>query len=173
MRGLIHLYCGDGKGKTTAAVGLAVRAAGAGRKVLFVQFFKDGSSSEIRILRALPGVEVRVSEQQHGFVWDMNDEAFARASQDYTQLLRGALEGAKDGCGLLVLDEVVSACNCRVVPERELLDYIVCRPEGLEIVLTGRDPSRALLSAADYVTEMKKIKHPFDEGKPARLGVEF
>jgi len=77
MRGLIHLYCGDGKGKTTAAVGLAVRAAGAGRKVLFVQFFKDGSSSEIRILRALPGVEVRVSEQQHGFVWDMDDEAFA------------------------------------------------------------------------------------------------
>ncbi len=173
MRGLIHLYCGDGKGKTTAAVGLAVRAAGAGRKVLFVQFLKDGSSSEVKMLRAMDAVEVRICEKHYGFVWTMDEEEFARAAQDYAQLLRGALESAKDGCGLLVLDEAVSACNCGLISERELLDFIVCRPEGLEIVLTGRDPSKALCAAADYITEMKKLRHPYDEGMQARLGVEF
>lgn len=173
MRGLIHVYCGDGKGKTTAAVGLAARAAGAGKKVLFVQFFKDGSSSELGVLRAIEGVEVRVCETHYGFIWNMDAEEFARAKQDYTQLLRDAMEASKEGCGLLVLDEVISACNYGAVPERELLDFIVCRPEGLEIVLTGRDPSSALLDAADYITEMKKLRHPYDEGKEARRGIEF
>ena len=173
MRGLIHIYCGDGKGKTTASVGLAVRAAGAGRKVLFVQFFKDGSSSELGVLRSIPGVDVRLCETHYGFIWNMDEDEFARAKRDYTQLLRGALEQSKDGYGLLVLDEVVSACNCDVVPERELLDFIVCRPEGLEIVLTGRDPSKALADAADYITEMKKLRHPYDEGLEARRGIEF
>lgn len=173
MRGLIHLYCGDGKGKTTAAVGLSVRAAGAGKKVLFVQFFKDGSSSELKSLRALENIETRVCETHYGFIWTMDEEEFARAKADYTQLLRDALERAKDGYGLLVLDEAVSACNCGVIPERELLDFIVCRPEGLEIVLTGRDPTSALSDAADYITEMKKLRHPYDQGMDARRGIEF
>lgn len=173
MRGLIHLYCGDGKGKTTAAVGLAVRAAGAGQRVLFVQFLKDGSSSEISVLRAMENVEVRVCEKPYGFLWDMDEEEFSRAAQDYSRLLRGALEASRDGYGLLVLDEAVSACNCGVISERELLDFFVCRPEGLEIVLTGRDPSAALSDAADYLTEMKKLRHPYDEGRQARPGVEF
>ena len=173
MRGLIHLYCGDGKGKTTASVGLAVRAAGAGKKVLFVQFLKDGSSSELKVLRALDNVEVRVCQTHYGFLWTLGEEEFAQAAADYTALLREALAACADGCELLVLDEAVSACNSGVIPERELLDFIACRPEGLELVLTGRDPSRALAETADYLTEMKKLRHPFDEGKDARPGIEY
>jgi len=173
MRGLIHLYCGDGKGKTTASVGLAVRAAGAGRRVLFVQFFKDGSSSELDVLRGIKNIEVRVCPTHYGFVWNMDEATFARAREGYTRLLRGALDAAKDGCGLLVLDEAVSACNCGAIPEREILDFIACRPEGLELVLTGRNPSEALMEAADYITEMQKVRHPYDKGVKARLGVEF
>lgn len=173
MRGLIHLYCGDGKGKTTASVGLAVRAAGAGRKVLFAQFLKDGSSSELNVLRGVENIDVRVCQTHYGFLWTLSEEEFAQAAADYTKLLRETLEASKDGYGLLVLDEAVSACNCGVIPERELLDFIACRPEGLELVLTGRDPSAALSDAADYLTEMKKLRHPFDKGRDARLGVEF
>ncbi|MBO4916061.1 MAG: cob(I)yrinic acid a,c-diamide adenosyltransferase [Oscillospiraceae bacterium] len=173
MRGLVHIYCGDGKGKTTASVGLAVRAAGAGRKVLFVQFFKDGSSSELKILREIENVEVRICETHYGFIWTMDDEELAAAKRDYTRLLRDAFRSAGEGVGLLVLDEVISACVCDVVPERELLDFIACRPEGMELVLTGRDPSKSLLDVADYVTEMKKLRHPYDNGVDARKGIEF
>ena len=172
MRGLVHIYCGDGKGKTTAAAGLAVRAAGAGQKVLFVQFFKDGSSSEIASLRAL-GIGVRAVPENFGFVWNMDDAELARAKKAYTDLLLAAEKEAADGCGLLVLDEIISAVNCELVPERELLDFIICRPEGLEIVLTGRDPSPALSDAADYITEMRKLRHPYDEGIMGRRGIEY
>jgi len=172
MRGLIHIYCGDGKGKTTAAAGLALRAAGAGRKVLFVQFFKDGTSSEIEPLRRL-GACVRVVTENLGFLWNMNDEELAHAKEVYTALLRNAEKEAMDGCGLLVLDEVISAVNYGIVPERELLDFLICRPEGLEIVLTGRDPSPALCDAADYITEMRKIRHPYDNGVTGRKGIEY
>ena len=172
MRGLVHIYCGDGKGKTTAAAGLSVRAAGAGKKVLFVQFFKDGTSSELSPLKEL-GVEVRVVTENLGFIWNMDDEELARAKKAYTDLLLDAEKEAADGYGLLVLDEVISAVNCGIVPERELLDFIICRPEGLEIVLTGRDPSPALSDAADYITEMRKIRHPYDDGVMGRKGIEY
>ena len=132
MRGLIHIYCGDGKGKTTASAGLAVRAAGAGSRVLFVQFFKDGSSNELNILRRLEGVEVRVCQTHYGFIWTMDKEEFDRAARDYTQLLHDAFEESKNGYGLLVLDEVISACNCGAVPEREL------PPSSLRLRLLSR-----------------------------------
>ena len=172
MRGLVHIYCGDGKGKTTAAVGLAVRAKGAGKKVLFVQFFKDGTSSEVAVLRDDLGIDVRVAAENFGFIWNMDEEELARAKRAYTQLLLDA-EKASAGCGLLVLDEIISAANFGIVPEQEILDFIACRPEGLEIVMTGRDPSPALCGAADYITEMNKLRHPYDEGVMGRKGIEF
>ncbi len=173
MRGLIHLYCGDGKGKTTAATGLALRSAGAGRRVIFTQFFKDGSSSEVKALRAVPGVTVRVCDMQHGFFRDMDDEGRQKAVADYTALFESAAAEAADGADLLVLDEAVSACNHGMIPMDALLRFLREKPEGLEVVLTGRDPAPELLAAADYVTEMRKIRHPYDRGIRARKGVEF
>lgn len=173
MQGMIHLYCGDGKGKTTAAVGLSVRAAGAGKRVLFAQFLKDGSSSELNILRALQNVEVACCEQNFGFFKSMDGQTKAAARLAYTALLEETLQKSADGVALLVLDEAVAACNHGLIEEARLLDFLHHKPEDLEVVLTGRDPSQRLLDAADYVTEMRKCKHPFERGIAARRGVEF
>ena len=172
MPGLIHIYCGDGKGKTTAAVGLAVRAAGAGKKVVFTQFFKDGSSSEIKVLQGVENIQVMHSNTVRGFWKRMTDVQKARASADYTQLLSDATRLAMDA-DLLVLDEIISACNHGTVAEVTIADYLLSKPERLEVVLTGRNPSEHLLSLADYVTQMQKIKHPYDRGIAARKGIEF
>ena len=172
MAGLIHIYCGDGKGKTTAAVGLTLRSAGAGNRVVFTQFFKDGSSSEISLLRQIPGISVLHADTVGGFWKRMTAEQQAQASRDYTELFHIVCEMAKNA-NLLVLDEIISACNHGAVPEEALLEFLQNKPEHLEVVLTGRNPSEALLAQADYVTEMKKIKHPFDRGVLARKGIEY
>lgn len=172
MAGLIHIYCGDGKGKTTAAVGLAVRAAGAGKKVVFTQFFKDGSSSEIKVLQDVENIRIMHCKTVRGFWRRMDDIQKARASEDYTRLLADVIAASVDA-DLLVLDEIVSACNHGTVAETAVIDFLDSKPENLEVVLTGRNPSEALLSLADYVTEMRKIKHPYDRGITARKGIEF
>lgn len=172
MAGLVHIYCGDGKGKTTAAVGLALRAAGAGNPVVFTQFFKDGSSSEISLLRQISEISVLHADTVGGFWKRMTAEQQTQARRDYTELFHIACERAKNA-NLLVLDEIISACNHGTVPEEALLEFLQNKPEHLEVVLTGRNPSEALLAQADYVTEMKKIKHPFDHGVLARKGIEY
>lgn len=172
MKGLIHIYCGDGKGKTTAAVGLAVRAAGAGKKVLFTQFFKNGSSSEIGMLKTIGNITTMHCPTSHGLFFRMNDREKAQAKLDYTQLLSDVLKEAASS-DLLILDEAISACNHGMIPETRLADFLENKPDGLEVVLTGRNPSNHLLSIADYVTEMHKVKHPYDRGIGARRGIEF
>ena len=172
MAGLIHIYCGDGKGKTTAAVGLAVRAAGSGKKVLLLQFFKDGKSSEFNALKAVTGIEVIPQTRSFGFSWTLTDSEKAEAKAYYSGLLEDAFARA-EGCGLLVLDEAMSACTTGMIDEDRLLELLRRKPEELEVVMTGRDPSAAVLAAADYVTEMCKRKHPFEKGVPARKGIEF
>lgn len=172
MPGLIHLYCGDGKGKTTAALGLALRAAGAGKQVVFTQFFKDGSSSEIGPLAALPGVRVFHADTVRGFYRNMTPTQREQAGKDYTALFRLVTQAAQEA-DLLILDEIVSACNRGVVPEKLVTDFLREKPARLEVVLTGRNPSAALLKLADYITEMRKLRHPFDRGIGARKGIEF
>ena len=172
MPGRIHIYCGDGKGKTTAAVGLAVRAAGAGKKVVFTQFFKDGSSSEIRVLQGVENIQMLHCNTVRGFWKRMTDEQKARVSEDYTRLFSDVTRLAMDA-GLLVLDEIIAACNHGAVTEVAVADFLRSKPERLEVVLTGRNPSERLLRLADYVTQMQKIKHPYDRGIAARKGIEF
>lgn len=169
---MIHIYCGNGKGKTTAAVGLAVRMAGSGGRVLFGQFFKDGSSSEIGVLRSVPNITVRHCVTIPGRFLRLTPEQRSVVAADYTAYLRALLAEARD-YDLLVLDEVISACNHGTVPESELLAFLDKLPEEREVVLTGRDPDEALLARADYVTRMEKVKHPFDRGITAREGIEY
>ena len=171
MAGLIHLYCGDGKGKTTAAVGLAVRAAGAGKQVIFTQFFKDGSSSEVESLKRL-GIRTIHAQTVKGFYHAMTPEQREQARKDYTALFRQVTDAAKNA-DLLILDEIVSACNRGVVPETLVTTFLRSKPTELEVVLTGRDPSPALMELADYITEMRKQRHPYDRGIAARKGVEY
>ena len=172
MAGLIHIYCGDGKGKTTAAVGLAVRASGAGKQVIFTQFFKDGTSAEVQPLASLPGVRTMHIQTVKGFYRSMTPEQRAKAREDYTALFREVTAAARKA-DLLILDEIVSACNRGVVPETLVTDFLRNKPSQLEVVLTGRKPSPALMELADYITEMRKLRHPYDRGVAARKGIEF
>jgi len=169
---MIHLYHGHGKGKTTAAVGLAVRAAGAGMRVLFVQFFKNGSSSEVKILSSLPGVDVLIPEVWHGRYKKMSEEQQEETKKCYTELMRDVAERA-DEYSLIVLDESVSAYNYGMFDRESFLEMLRSWKDVREAVLTGRDPAPELREIADYVTEMKKEKHPFDLGVNARKGIEF
>ena len=172
MPGLIHIYCGEGKGKTTAAIGLAVRCAGSGRKVLILQFLKDGKSSEFASLSHVPGIETVPQTRTFGFTWTLTPEEKQEAAAYYTSLLDDAFCRAGD-FDLLILDEVLGACTAGLLDEYRLLSLLDGRPEPLEIVLTGRGPSQALRDRADYLTEMKPVKHPFDKGVPAREGIEY
>ncbi len=166
---MIHLYYGDGKGKTTAAAGLALRAVGRGWRTAVVQFLKDGASGEIAPLRRL-GVAVFAAEGAVKFSWEMSGRERAEARRGQTALLARALEGEWD---LLVLDEACGACAAGLVDEEALRRAVLEGPEGREVVLTGREPAGWMLAAADYATEMRCEKHPFCRGIPARRGVEF
>ena len=172
MSGLIHIYCGDGKGKTTAALGLALRAAGSGRRVLLLQFFKDGKSSEFTALAHVPRIEVVPQTRAFGFSWTLSEEERAEARAYYSGLLEEAFRKSAD-FDLLVLDEAMSACTTEAIDEAHLLALLAEKPVELEVVLTGRNPSQALMDAADYVTEMKKRKHPYERGIAARKGIEY
>lgn len=171
--GLIHLYCGDGKGKTTAAVGLAVRHSGRGGKVVFAQFLKDGTSGECRVLAKL-GVTVLAANPVGKFSFRMTEEEKAETAAALGRTFDAATGFAvRERATLLVLDEICAAVNCGFLPEKTLTEFLESRPDSLEVVLTGRDPSENLQVHADYITEMKKRRHPFDEGVAAREGIEF
>lgn len=140
--------------------------------MVFTQFFKDGSSSEIEPLAALPGVRVFHADTVRGFYRNMTPTQREQAGKDYTALFRQVTQAAQEA-DLLILDEIVSACNRGVVPEKLVTDFLREKPARLEVVLTGRNPSAALLELADYITEMRKLRHPFDRGIGARKGIEF
>lgn len=181
-KGLIHLYYGDGKGKTTAAVGLCIRAAGNKKRVLFTQFMKDGSSGEISLLKELPGTEVLWGNVPYGFYSRMDDEEKRLFAKEQEKLFQKILErieetektSVQDGVSmLLVMDEITYAYGFRLIDRVRLEDLLNNKPDFLEIVMTGRNPERFLVDVADYVTEMKCEKHPFEKGISARKGVEF
>ena len=168
-RGLIIVHTGDGKGKTTAALGLAIRAWGAGLKVLILQFIKgQRCSGELEALNAL-GMEVR--RLGLGFITKENfDEQRQSAREALTLARKEILSGAWD---LIVLDEINYAMKFGLLDAEETLELIKLRPPQLHLVFTGRGASRQLIDAADLVTEMKLIKHPFQRGIAAQSGIEF
>lgn len=171
--GMIHIYEGDGKGKTTAAVGLSIRAAGAGKKVLFTQFLKDGTSHELGILKKIEEIEVFSCETNPGFVFQMTDEEKKMASGMYTQYFANIKEKLVDTTyDLLVLDEILDACTTGMIQEEALIDFLRTRYIGLEVVLTGHKCSLQLEQMADYYSKITKIHHPYDMGIKARDGIE-
>ncbi len=171
-RGLIHIYCGDGKGKTSAAVGLAVRAAGRGMKVLIIRFLKTDDSGEVDVLRTIPQISLRDCDQTFGFFSQMSDEDRARAGEYYGKLLKEAVSSALD-YDMIILDEILAADSYGLIDEDVLIDFLQNKPFSLEVVLTGREASDKLMELADYVSEVRKIKHPYDKGIMARKGIEY
>ena len=169
--GFIHIYCGDGKGKTTAAMGLALRAAGHGLPVVIAQFLKDGTSGECRILRDLPNINVLAANPCGKFSFEMNDLEREETRDSLSRLFHKALSCAHSP-GLLVLDEIFGALSCGFLDEKAVLDFLNAKPDALEIVMTGRTPSAAICETADYISEITKRRHPYDKGVLSREGVE-
>ncbi len=170
--GRIHIYYGNGKGKTTAGMGQVMRAAGRGLKVLVFQFLKDNQSGERAVLEALPNVTCLPGPGEVKFYRQMNSEERAEAKHYNTKALNEIVKFCQP-FDVLLLDEALCAVKLGLLNEDKLLSFLRHKPEGLEIILTGHEASPRLIEAADYVTEMRKIKHPYDEGVPARLGIEY
>lgn len=171
---MIHVYYGDGKGKTTAAVGLAVRAAGSNMKVMFLQFLKTEFSGERHILSNLENVSLTVCPDELKFTFDMSDAERQQAAALFRGIFeRSAATALSERYDMIVLDEVFDIMNEGMLSEADVFEFITNAPVSIEIVMTGHDPAQRFTDAADYVTEMKKIKHPFDKGSNGRIGIEF
>lgn len=170
-KGQIHIYCGDGKGKTSAVIGLCVRAAGNGLKVLMIQFLKAGTSGEIKILSGIRNVKVIKGPEIMKFTHEMSveekEQLLKKNIADFAEIVK--IAGQYD---VLVLDEIIYAIAARLFPEKLLLEFLEHKPEHLEVVLSGQNPSKKLINLADYVSMIKKIKHPYDAGIKSRSGIE-
>jgi len=166
---MIQIYTGDGKGKTTAALGLTLRATGAGMRVYFGQFIKTGGTSEEKCLKAaFPNVVFE--PYGGGFV---RGQATAKQKQEAGEGLERASRALMSGnYDLVILDEINVAVRLGLVEEASALDLMRSCPERVELVLTGRGATQAMMDAADLVTEMRCIKHYFEQGVPARVGIE-
>ena len=170
MKGYIHIYTGDGKGKTTAALGLALRAVGAGFKVFFAQFMKGTRCSEHASLLCLSG---SITIRQYG------DVSFIKAapSKEEMESAKKGLKEAEDAMlsgqyQVVVLDEANVAIKYHLFSAEDLLDFIRLKPENIELVITGRDADPRIIDAADLVTEMREVKHYYKNGVMARNGIE-
>lgn len=170
MKGYIHVYTGNGKGKTTAALGLAIRAAGAGLQVLLGQFVKGRQYSELKSLKCLAE---QITVEQYG----MPHFIKGKPSRPDIEAARQGLERVKSSMlsrrfDMIIIDEGNVAVALGLLAKQDLLDLINMKPENVELIITGRDALPEIIDKADIVTEMKDIKHYFNEGVNARLGVE-
>lgn len=169
-KGHIHLYTGNGKGKTTAAIGLSIRAVGAGKRVFIAQFVKGMHYSELDTLKRISEIEIK----QYGLDCFIKNKP---TQKDIEAAQIGLAEVAKvlseNSFDVLVLDEICIALHYYLFEEEEVLSLLKAKPDDMEIVLTGRYAPRALYEIADLVTEMNEIKHYFNKGVQARKGVEY
>ncbi|MBR6046054.1 MAG: cob(I)yrinic acid a,c-diamide adenosyltransferase [Ruminococcus sp.] len=171
---MIHIYSGDGKGKTSAAVGLALRGAGAGLRVCFYQFLKDGSSSEIAMLRAAAGISVICCEVCSKFVFQMSEAEKAAVTARHNEMLEQAKETVRSGgADMIVLDELFGAYSEGMLDRSAAEEIVRSCPVSTELVLTGRDPAEFFCERADYHSEIRSVRNPYDKGVKARKGIEY
>ena len=169
---MIHLYTGEGKGKTTAAVGLAVRAVGQGIPVLFAQFMKGNDTGELHVLKELQQVRILRSETDFGFYKQMSEADKQELTRIHDRILEELLEAVQTKqCGMIILDEITYPITWGLLDQDRLRKLL--EAEDVELVLTGRNPAPFLEEAADYITEMRCVRHPFEKGVAARRGVEY
>lgn len=165
---MIQIYTGEGKGKTTASVGLSVRASGS-KKVLFAQVLKAGDSSEIEVLENIENITVKS--------FGLGQRIFPnKANIEEKKNTRSALRYLNDAIEMfdvVVLDEGITAVGLNIIPEEEILALMDSFPKEKELIITGRGATKALVDKADLVTEMKKIKHYYEKKQKARKGIEY
>lgn len=171
MKGYVHVYTGDGKGKTTAALGLALRAAGAGFKVYIAQFVKGMKYSEID---ALERYSDQITLKQFGrdcFIYQKPEEADIKAAREGLEEVRAAM--ASGEYQMVILDEANIATYYKLFSVEELLGLIDTKPDNIELVITGRRADQKIIDRADLVTEMVEVKHYYKDGVQARKGIEM
>ena len=171
---MIHAYYGDGKGKSTAAAGAALRAAGNRMRVMYVQFLKTENTGERLALQSIDGINLTSCPLELKFTYEMDD----RERQQVSMMYRGIFERAvsitlSDRYDMIVLDEVFDVINEGMLSESSVFEFISNAQNNIEIIMTGRKPPKRFIDAADYVTEFKKHKHPYDRGIQARKGIEY
>ena len=171
--GLVHVYYGTGKGKTSIGMGMSIRSAGAGMKVLIYQFMKDNSSSERTILKSTPGITLKDGLSEEKFAFQMTLEEKEERRRFYKSKLEEIIRKVSGGkYDFLFLDEIIYTISAGLLEEDLLIRFLKEKPLALEVVLTGNNPSRELMEHADYISRIKKEKHPYDKGITARVGIE-
>ncbi len=172
--GLVHVYTGNGKGKTTAALGLAVRMAGHGKKVFMIQFLKGGMKyGELAASEKLENLTIKQCGRASFVDRDNPDPVDVKMAQDALELAGEAISGGE--YDLVILDEVNVALEFGLIPLERVIEIVKRRHERVEIVLTGRYAPEKIVELGDYVTEMREIRHPYKEGEgvKSRPGVEY
>ncbi len=171
---MLHIYYGNGKGKTTAAVGSVIRAAGRGFRVLFVQFLKSENSGERMILSKLENVTVMPCPETIPFTFEMTEKQRAQISKIICDVFdvaaRTALTKKYD---MLVLDEILCAIDENMLSKGDVYSFLSNAPRNIEIICTGRNAPKSFLKLSDYVSHIVKEKHPFDKGVESRIGIEY
>ncbi len=170
-KGLIQVYTGNGKGKTTASLGLALRACGHGYKVAMVQFMKKNESyGEVQASKYLPGFSL-YQFGRNVFVRRNPDQIDIELAKEGLSFAKEIME--KEEYDIIILDEINVAVDYGLLTEEEVLKFLDFKPENIELILTGRYAKDSIVKRADLVTEMKEIKHPYEKGIMAREGIEF
>jgi len=174
-RGLIQIYTGEGKGKTTAALGQAFRAVGSGYRVYMIQFLKGSATGELYTVKRLePDFEIFRFEKKRGFFWTLTEEQKKELAVEITEAFEFAKEVCREeACNILILDEIMGVINNKLLSIEEVCRFLRNKPEKMEIILTGRDTPEEIMEIANLVTEMKLLKHPFEQGIGAREGIEW
>ena len=171
--GLIHVYTGDGKGKTTASIGLGIRAVGREFKVVMVQFLKSSDTGELKTIEKLENFEVHRFERPRGFFWTLNEIEKQELQEDMQKAIDFVKERLELGdCDMLILDEVMGSIKNNLVDVDMLVKILKNRKPHIEVILTGRNAPDEIIEIADYISEIRPIKHPFEKGIPARKGIE-
>ncbi len=173
-KGLIQVYTGDGKGKTTAALGQGLRSCGRGLKVYMVQFLKGRDTGELHSIEKLhPLFRIFRFERDRGFFWTLSEQEKRELKEDIDkgfQFIEGVV--ADNECDVLIIDELLGVLGNELLEIQQVLELLKKKPESMEIIMTGRNAPKEIIEAADLVTEMKEIKHYFKNGIPAREGIE-
>lgn len=170
---MIQAYYGNGKGKTTSAVGSAIRCVGDGNKVLFVQFLKNNDSSEFNVLKSVEGIDILVSKEKYELYDNTKQELGYAFSVAYSKLLFEDAESKFDMYQMLVLDEIFDVVEFGYISEDKLLALLNEYKNRLEIILTGHRITERIANISDYISEIKEIEHPYNKGVLSRKGIEY
>ncbi len=172
--GYLHIYCGDGKGKTTAALGLALRAAGADKVVHIIQLMKGGETSELNSLRLIKNITTARCDRAYCFFNSMTDTDKAEITACHNKLIAEGFSLVKENkADMLIIDEFCSAYNFGLLDRKTAEEFLLNRSYPAEIVITGRNPAEIFVNSADYVSEIACVKHPYTKNISARKGIEY